>query len=399
MSIRRQDDLSALELENPDGVDAQTISVGILSIPYALSSGGGLSLLIFFLIAGCTFYTGLLIRRCMDMNPNIRSYPDIGERAFGPKGRKLVSVVMYIELYLVATGFLIVEGDNLHKLFPKVKYEIAGLVLGGRRSFIFIVSLVVLPTVWLHDLSSLSYISASGTIASFILIGSILWAGAFDGIGFHEKGKLFDYKGIPTAISLYTFCYCAHPVFPTLYTSMKNQKKFSKVLIVCFVICTMSYASMALLGYFMFGSKVQSQITLNLPTHKISSKVAIYTTLVNPLTKYALMVTPIVGALENRLLTRRNEGLSILIRTSLVLSTIVVAMALPFFEYLMSFVGALSGVTASIILPCLCFCKISGIHKRLGVESVSILVIVLMGVFVLVLGTYTSVRAIVEHLI
>ncbi|KAL3622417.1 hypothetical protein CASFOL_033828 [Castilleja foliolosa] len=158
------------------------------------------------------------------------------------------------------SGFLIIEGDNLHKLFPELKYEIVGLVLGGRRSFIFIATLVVLPTVWLDDMSSLSYISASGIIAFFILIGSVLWGGAFDGIGFHEKGKLFDYKGILTAISLYMFCYCSHPVFPTLYTSMKNKKNFSKVLITCFVISTISYASMALLGYFMFGSKVQSEI-------------------------------------------------------------------------------------------------------------------------------------------
>ncbi|KAK6129230.1 hypothetical protein DH2020_037060 [Rehmannia glutinosa] len=414
--VRRQDDIYALEVENPEGVETQTINgtasvlktvfnglnalsgVGLLSIPYALSSGGGLSLIIFFLIAGCTFYTGLLMRRCMDMDPNIKSYPDIGERAFGPKGRKFVSITMYIELYLVATGFLILEGDNLHKLFPNLKYQIGGLVIGGKQSFIFIVSLIVLPTVWLHDMSSLSYISASGAIASFILIGSILWAGAFGGIGFHEKGPIFNYKGMPTALSLYTFCYGAHSVFPTLYTSMRNQKKFSKVLIVCFVICTMSYASMALLGYFMFGSKVESQITLSLPTHKISSKVAIYTTLVNPITKYALMVTPIVSALETRFLSQPNEGLSILIRTSLVLSTLIVAMALPFFENLMSLVGALSGVTASIILPCLCFSKISGIYKRVELESISIWGIVLMGVFVLVLGTYTSLREIFKHL-
>jgi vesicular inhibitory amino acid transporter len=53
---------------------------------------------------------------------------------------------------------------------------------------------------------------------------------------------------------------------------------------------------MAVFGYLMFGSNVQSQITLNLPIEKLSSRVAIYTTLVNPIAKYALMVTPIVNA-------------------------------------------------------------------------------------------------------
>ncbi|KAL3629372.1 Amino acid transporter avt1j [Castilleja foliolosa] len=386
-----------------NGLNALSVvnrGVGILSIPYALSSGGWLGLIFFFLFAGCTFYTGSLIQRCMDMDPTIRSYPDIGHRAFGPIGRAFVSMTMNIELYLVATGFLILEGDNLHNLFPNVEFEFAGLVISGKESFIFIVGLVLLPTVWLDNMNILSYISATGVLSSFVLIVSILWAGAFDGIGFHEKGKLFDYKGLPTAISLYAFCYCAHPVFPTLYTSMKNQKKFSKVLIVCFAVCTTSYASIAVLGYMMFGSKVQSQITLNLPTNKISSNIAIYTTLVNPLAKYALMVTPIVNALENRILTQPNKGLSTFIRTILVLSTIVVALAIPFFEYLMSLVGAFLSVTASVILPCLCFLKISRSNYQIDrVESISIWGIVLIGIVVLVVGTYTSLQEIFNHLL
>ncbi|KAL2240418.1 vacuolar amino acid transporter 1 [Sesamum indicum] len=373
--------------------------VGILSIPYALSSGGWMCLILFFLIAGCTFYTGLLIQRCMDMDPNIRSYPDIGERAFGAKGRAFVSIAMNVELYLVATGFLILEGDNLHTLFPNLEYEVGGLVIGGRQSFIFMVGLIMLPSVWVDNMSILSYISASGVIASFVLLGSILWAGTLDGIGFHEKGTLLNWKGMPTAVSLYAFCYCAHPVFPTLYTSMRNQKKFSKVLLVCFVVCTTSYASMAILGYMMFGSRVESQITLNLPTDKISSKVAIYTTLVNPLAKYALMVTPIITSLETRFRSHRNKGISLLIRTCLVLSTIIVALAIPFFGYLMSLVGAFLSVTASIILPCLCFLKISGIYGRFRLESISIWGIVLVGILVLVIGTYTALQEIFQHLV
>ncbi|PIN04715.1 Amino acid transporter [Handroanthus impetiginosus] len=373
--------------------------VGILSIPYALSSGGWLSLILFFLIAGCTFYTGLLIQKCMDMDPNIRSYPDIGYQAFGPKGRALVSIAMNVELYLVATGFLILEGDNIHSLFPNMEYEIGGLVIGGKQSLIVIVGLILLPLVWLDNMSILSYISATGVIASFVLICSIFWAAAFDGIGFHEKGTILNLNGIPSALSLYAFCYCAHPVFPTLYTSMKNQKKFSKVLLVCFLICTMSYASMAILGYLMFGSKVESQITLNLPTNKISSKVAIYTTLVNPLAKYALMVTPIVNSLENRFLSHPNKGLSTLIRTCLVISTITVALAIPFFESLMSLVGALLSVTASVIIPSLCFLKISGSYRRFGLKLISLWGIVLIGIIVLVVGTYTALQEIIEHLV
>ena len=165
----------------------------------------------------------------MDVDSNIRSYPDIGDRAFGQKGRLIVSVFMNIELYLVATGFLILEGDNLENLFPNTAIELGGLTLGGKQCFVAIIALIILPTVWLDNLSLLSYVSASGVLASVITLGSIVWTGAFDGVGFHQKGTLVNWKGIPSSISLYAFCYCAHPVFPTLYTSMKKKHQFSYV--------------------------------------------------------------------------------------------------------------------------------------------------------------------------
>ncbi|KAI7732058.1 hypothetical protein M8C21_013746, partial [Ambrosia artemisiifolia] len=373
--------------------------VGILSVPYALASGGWLSLLLLFSIAISTFYTGILIKRCMDTDPMIRSYPDIGDRAFGKPGRVIVSVTMNIELYLVATGFLILEGDNLSNILPDIDYDLYGIHIGSKKSFVIIVAAIILPTIWLNNMSILSYISASGVLASLVILFSIMWVGEFDGVGFKEKGTMVNWNGIPSAVSLYAFCYCAHPVFPTLYTSMKNQHQFSKVLLVCFVFCTITYSSMAVVGYLMFGSKVESQVTLNLPTDKISSRVAICTTLVNPIAKYALMVTPIVNTIEERFLSVYNaRKFSILIRTTLVMSTVVVALALPLFGYLMSLVGAFLSVTASVILPCLCYLKISGTYRRFGLESVLIGFIVFIGVLVAIVGTYTSLADIVRNI-
>ncbi|KNA06451.1 hypothetical protein SOVF_180950, partial [Spinacia oleracea] len=162
--------------------------VGILSVPYALASGGWLSVLLLFAIAVAAFYAGLLIKRCMEVDPSITSFPDIGERAFGNIGRTVVTVFMCAELYLVVTGFLIVEGDNLHNLFPKMNFNVFGLELGGRKGFVLIVALLITPSVWLSNISILSYISATGVIASVMIIISVLWVGTFEGIGFHSKG-------------------------------------------------------------------------------------------------------------------------------------------------------------------------------------------------------------------
>ncbi|KAF5181766.1 Amino acid transporter [Thalictrum thalictroides] len=251
--------------------------VGLLSIPYALSSGGWLSLILLFIVAASTCFTGMLIRRCMDLDPQIRTYPDIGGRAFGNIGRGLVSIFTYSELYLVATGFLILEGDNLHDLFFNVRFDYSWINISGRVGFVIIVALIILPSVWLRDLSILSYVSAIGFLACVVLLGSVIWTGATD--GYHEKGRTLNLSRLSTAFSLYTFCYSAHPVFPTLYTSMRDKSQFNKVLLFCYAICTTGYTLMAIFGYLMYGEHVNSQVTLNLPVKKFSSKIAIYTTL------------------------------------------------------------------------------------------------------------------------
>lgn len=156
---------------------------------------------------------------------------------------------------------------------------------------------------------------------------------------------------------------------------------------------------MAILGYLMFGSHIQSQITLNLSTGTLSQRVAIYTTLVNPVAKYALMIAPIVNSVKTSLPRHYNKRASgLIISTALVTSTTVIAVAVPSFASLMSLVGAFLSVNASIILPCLCYLKISGKYRRLGCEVTVIGGIVLMGVVVMAFGTYTSIADIVRNL-
>lgn len=165
----------------------------------------------------------------MDVQPNIKTYPDIGELAFGYKGRAIVCIFTYLELYLVAVEFLILEGDNLNKLFPDAGFKLAGLTISGKQGFVLLTALIILPTTWLKSLGVLAYVSVGGVLASIVLALCVLWIGAFNGVGFDEKGVLLNWGGIPTTISLYTFCYCGHAVFPTLCNSMKDRSRFSKV--------------------------------------------------------------------------------------------------------------------------------------------------------------------------
>lgn len=148
----------------------------------------------------------------------------------------------------------------------------------------------------------------------------------------------------------------------------------------------------------MYGENVESQLTLNLPIKQVATKIAIYTTIISPLTKYAVVITPVVIAIEetSNILSRR--PLSILLRSCIVVSSVIIALTVPFFGYVMAFIGSFLSVTISMLLPCLCYLKIIKAARTVGLELIVIVGIIVVGVFVGVLGTYTSVKQIVIHM-
>ncbi|GAA0176166.1 hypothetical protein LIER_29210 [Lithospermum erythrorhizon] len=373
--------------------------VGLLTTPYAVKEGGWSGIAILFVFAVLSFYTGLLLRSCLDSQPGLETYPDVGQAAFGNVGRFAISIILYVELYASCVEYLILEGDNLSSLFPNVQLNLGGFVLDGRHFFAFIATLVVLPTVWLRDLSVLSYLSAGGVIASILVVLTLFWVGLVDDVNIHAKGKTLNLSTLPVAVGLYGFCYSGHAVFPNIYTSMEDRRKFPAVLLTCFGMCTLMYAGTATMGYRMFGEATQSQFTLNLPQHLVASKFAVWTTVINPLSKYALTISPVAMSLEELLPPHYADShlYAILIRSVLAISTLLVGLSIPFFGLVMALIGSLLTMLITFILPCVCFLKILK-GKVTTLQATFCALIIAVGVVSSSLGTYSAISQIVESL-
>jgi vesicular inhibitory amino acid transporter len=372
--------------------------VGILSTPYAAKEGGWVGLSILFIFGIISFYTGLLLRSCLDSEPGLETYPDIGQAAFGTTGRIAISIVLYVELYGCCIEYIILEGDNLASLFPNAYLNLVGIQLSPQTLFAIVAALAVLPTVMLRDLSILSYISAGGVIASVLVVLCLLWIGVED-VGFQRSGTTLNLATLPVAIGLYGYCYSGHAVFPNIYTSMANPNQFPAVLVACFGVCTLLYAGGAFMGYKMFGDDTLSQFTLNLPQDLVATKIAVWTTVVNPFTKYALTISPVAMSLEELIPANHAKSylFSIFIRTGLVFSTLVIGLSVPFFGLVMSLIGSLLTMLVTLILPCVCYLRIlRGKVTRLQAGLCTGIIIV--GVVCSSVGTYSALAEIVKSL-
>ncbi|XP_058770042.1 amino acid transporter AVT1C-like [Vicia villosa] len=372
--------------------------VGILSTPYAAKEGGWVGLSILFIFGILSFYTGLLLRSCLDSEPGLETYPDIGQAAFGTAGRIAISIVLYVELYGCCIEYIILEGDNLASLFPNAYLNLGIIELNPKTLFAVIATLAVLPTVWLRDLSVLSYISAGGVIASVLVVLCLLWVGVEE-VGFQRSGTTLNLATLPVAIGLYGYCYSGHAVFPNIYTSMANPNQFPAVLVACFGVCSLLYAGGAVMGYRMFGEDTLSQFTLNLPQDLVATKIAVWTTVVNPFTKYALTISPVAMSLEELIPSDHSKSylFSVFIRTGLVFSTLVIGLSVPFFGLVMSLIGSLLTMLVTLILPCVCYLRILR-GKVTRLQTGLCIAIIIVGVVCSSVGTYSALAAIVKSL-
>ena len=354
------------------------LGVGLLSVPYALKQGGWAGLGVLGMLGLVTNYTGkALIRvqargslpdakRADGARRPLRSYEDIGEAAFGANGRAFITWVLYTELLGTCALFFILEGDHLSALFDGTKY-----LSHSSQWWQCAAASVMIPTLWLTDLSSLSYVGALGAVASVSLVGLVAFQlTSVDGFPLDavppglETTALLHFSTLPVSFGLLAFVFAGHAVFPAIYASMAEPEEYEPMLDKTYQIVGLTCAVIGAAGYAMYGDAVKDEVTLNLPAG-LASTAALALIAVNPLSKFALTMDPVARGLEQTLFSREKDGKSVrsplrarALRTALGLSALATAAKVPFFAVVMSLLGSFLTLTVSVIFPAACHLKV-----------------------------------------
>lgn len=377
------------------------IGLGQLSTPYALERGGWVSAFLLIGLGIICAYTSHLLGKCLDKNPKSSSFTDIGQHAFGTKGRVLAATFIYLEIFMALVSYTISLHDNLITVLSGMQIKVPWAKLSSSQLLTMMAVLIALPSVWLRNLSSISFISSAGILMSLLIFISVPCTSIFGGVKPNHKIPVLQLHNIPAISGLYIFSYAGHIVFPNLYKEMKDPSRFTKVSIVSFTIVTALYTVLAFLGAKLFGPEVNSQITLSMPPHLLGTKIALWATVLTPMTKYALEIAPFAIQLEHNLPVSMSSKLKMIIRgcvgSFLLLLILALALSVPYFEYVLSLTGSLVSIAICVIFPCAFHTKIcwGQISKPLIILNLTLIAFgSLLGVF----GTVSSSKALVQSL-
>ncbi|TFK94290.1 hypothetical protein K466DRAFT_476675 [Polyporus arcularius HHB13444] len=258
---------------------AVLFGIGMLSEPLAFAYAGwigGTVLIIGYGLISC--YTAKILARIVLEDPHIRSYADIGRKAFGPRSMPVISVIFGLELFTVSVALVTLYADSL--LIPAV----------------------------LMPLSVLSYASILGIFSLMAIIGIVL----FDGFTKPDSpGSLWspadtslgidNFRELGIAFGLFMAGFSGHAVIPTLARDMIDPTQFDEMINWAFAIATGIYGLLGVAGYIMFGNSVSDEFSQDLMkynTHPALNAIALWGLVITPLSKYALTARPLSITIE-----------------------------------------------------------------------------------------------------
>ena len=370
--------------------------IGFLAVPYALKEGGIAAMVMFIIIPIIMWYLGAVLTECLydeDEQGNrhrARSgYKDLGDVLLPRYGGYIVSFIIQLDVFLMAVSYIVLFGSVMHHDLQSVPIT--------ERMWIGIAGGLVLPTVFLKSLSQIAWLSATSVIALIVVVVYVVWYGAENTDEWDLSTLLFwDTEGVVTSLSILLYSFTSYTIIPSVEESMADKAKFGRALTLAYVVSTSMKVSFAVFAFLSFGANTDAVILNSLPSGPVHITVGSFFAL-NCILSYSLGIYPVIESVHKSLITRiKNDKIpdsvtNAVIRVTVVVLSVAVAILVPSFLLIVSFIGSILESPICYIFPIILRFKLK--YKRLKIHQVCVdTFIVIFGVITTLSGVPVSIK-------
>ncbi|KAJ1391569.1 Amino acid transporter, transmembrane domain [Sesbania bispinosa] len=346
------------------------VGAGVLGLPYAMSElgwGPGVTILILSWII--TLYTLWQMVEMHEMVPGKRfdRYHELGQYAFGEKLGLYIVVPQQLVVEIgVNIVYMVTGGTSLQKFHDTVCSSCKKIKL---TYFIMIFASVHFVLSHLPDFNSISGVSLAAAVMS-LSYSTIAWAASLHkGVqedvqyGYKAKstsGTIFNFFN---ALGSVAFAYAGHNVVLEIQATIPSTpEKPSKVpmwrgVVVAYIVVALCYFPVGLIGYWMFGNEVKSDILISLEKPAWLIAMANLFVVIHVIGSYQIYAMPVFDMIETVLVKKLNfepsTMLRFIVRNIYVAFTMFIAITFPFFDGLLGFFGGFAFAPTTYFLPCI----------------------------------------------
>lgn len=396
-----------------------SLGTGILAMPHAFHNSGYAVGLIGTVAIGliCTYCIHLLIQAEYELCKRRRipsmTYPATAEasllegphqlRWLAPYSVHIVNAFLLVYQLGTCCVYVVFISENIKSVCDEYwpDYHVAIYML------IFLVPLILIN--WIRNLKLLAPFSTAANAITVVSFGIILYYLIEEGPTFEDRHAVGELENFPLFFGTVLFALEAIGVIMPLENEMKTPRQFGTpfgVLNVGMSCIITLYVGMGLLGYLTYGESSSGSITINLPPGDIMAQMVKVTLALAIYVTYGLQCYVAVDITWNEYLEPRIEKNSKTLykefatRTVLVIITFLLAVAVPKIDLFISLFGALCLSALGIAVPAMVdICTYWHVHTgfRFYVILVKNLALVVFGICGLFVGTYTSLKEIVNE--
>ncbi|XP_041987659.1 putative sodium-coupled neutral amino acid transporter 10 [Aricia agestis] len=378
------------------------IGVGILAMPFCFQQCGVLLATLILMCMGlmsrlCCYFllkSAIITRR--------RNFEFLAFHIFGPAGKMAVETGIIGFLMGTCIAYFVVVGDLGPQIIAKMLNINQSDIL--RTSIMVIVSLVcILPLGLLRNVDSLSNVSAATIAFYFCLVIKVIAEATSQLLttDWYNHMELWKPSGVLQCVPIFSMAlFCQTQLFE-IFESMPSVSLEKMCLVTknAINICAAVYLTLGLFGYIAFNSQeISGNILMSLsPTW--ASDVIKLGFVMSLAFSFPLIIFPCRASLYSFLYrkahpSQHDHQMPVttfrVITVGIVGAALVVSLLLPNVELVLGLLGSTVGVLVCVVFPAACFLNVTfkDTNERLLAKFV-----VVLGLFILVLGTFANLQA------